>query len=168
MAMFDAIDGKLSLMSALQFEPLEAQDIAAIMPIERACHEFPSSEKLLRSCFSKRYHNVKMLLEGKVIGFYMTELVVDEMTLHNICIDPAYQGRGLGKQLFMHFLQTAEAKGAAQLWLEVRPSNTAAVQLYLTNGFHEAGRRKDYYPAKDGREDALLMGQSLMFDMSLS
>lgn len=152
-------------MSNVIFAPLELSELDAIMPIEEACHAFPSSRKILSSCFSRRYHNVKICLDGKIVGFYMTELVLDEMTLHNICVDPAYQGRGYGKALFNHFLQNARDLKAVQLWLEVRPSNTAAVALYQNNGFDEAGRRKDYYPTKNGREDALLMGCTLLDDV---
>lgn len=148
----------------IAIEPLLIDELAQIMPIERACHEFPASEKLLGSCFSKRYRNFKLLHKGRVIGFYMTELVLDEMTLHNICVDPAYQGQGFGKILFEHFLQSARTHEVVQLWLEVRPSNVSAATLYQNNGFDVAGTRKDYYPAKNGREDALLMGCMLFYD----
>jgi ribosomal-protein-alanine N-acetyltransferase len=146
------------------FSPLNIDEIAIILPIEQACHAYPSSETLLQSCFTKRYRNFKMLLDNKVIGFYMGDLLLDEMTLHNICIDPSHQGKGYGKQLFMHFLATARAHKVEQLWLEVRESNVAAIALYQNNGFDVAGTRKDYYPAKSGREDALLMGSMLFYD----
>lgn len=45
--------------------------------------------------------------------------------------------------------------------LEVRPSNLAALKLYEAVGFSEVGVRKDYYPAKGGREDALIMALPL-------
>jgi ribosomal-protein-alanine N-acetyltransferase len=51
-----------------------------------------------------------------------------------------------------------------QLWLEVRESNKSAIALYQNNGFDVAGTRKGYYPAENGREDALLMGSMLFYD----
>ena len=149
----------------IEFAPLNSEDVDMILPIEQACHAYPSSQQLLLSCFGKRYRNFKMLVDNKVIGFYMGDLMLDEMTLHNICIEPKYQGKGYGKRLFEHFLATARLHNVVQLWLEVRESNTGAIALYQSNGFDVAGTRKDYYPAEKGREDALLMGSMLFYDL---
>lgn len=148
-------------MMMTEISLLSSSELAQVMPIENACHVFPTSEKLLASCFSKRYHNEKLTLDGRIVGFYLAELVVDEFTLHNICIHPDAQGKGLGKLLFNRFIDKAESLGAVQLWLEVRESNKSAIGLYEQQGFCVAGTRRDYYPAKNGREDALLMGLSL-------
>jgi len=48
------------------------------------------------------------------------------------------------------------------VYLEVRPSNPAAIALYHSEGFNEIGRRPRYYPAKDGREDAIVMAIELL------
>ncbi len=45
---------------------------------------------------------------------------------------------------------------------EVRDSNTAAFKLYERYGFNEIGRRRDYYPAVGGREDAVVMACTLV------
>jgi ribosomal-protein-alanine N-acetyltransferase len=54
-----------------------------------------------------------------------------------------------------------QAKGAQRLLLEVRPSNLPARALYAASGFVEIGRRKHYYPAANGREDALVLALQL-------
>jgi len=46
----------------------------------------------------------------------------------------------------------------------VRPSNAAAMSLYESVGFNEIGRRPGYYPASNGREDALVMAMELLGD----
>jgi ribosomal-protein-alanine N-acetyltransferase len=51
--------------------------------------------------------------------------------------------------------------GAARMFLEVRPSNVAARALYERTGFQPIGRRPRYYPARDGREDAIVMSAEL-------
>lgn len=150
--------------NAIVFALLTADDVAQIYPIECACHSHPCSLKVLGSCFGKRYHSVKMCLDGQLIGFYIAEQVVDEMTLQNICISPAFQGKGYGQQLMADFIAAARARQATQLWLEVRRSNAPAIALYHGCGFDVAGTRKDYYPAAKGREDALLMGCFLFDD----
>ena len=74
------------------------------------------------------------------------------------------QGRGHGRRLLRAILQLARGRGAQRVFLEVRPSNTPAIALYHDEGFNEIGRRPRYYPAKDGREDALVMALELLAD----
>jgi ribosomal-protein-alanine N-acetyltransferase len=62
-------------------------------------------------------------------------------------------------------LQLARSRGAKRVFLEVRPSNTAAIALYDAEGFNEIGRRPRYYPARNGREDALVMALELLDDL---
>lgn len=94
--------------------------------------------------------------DDKHCGHAVVSLVIDEAELLMITIAPEYQGRGLGKVLLQHTLQTLQKKGATCLFLEVRESNKAAIALYETLGFCETGRRSGYYPTKKGREDALI------------
>jgi len=61
-------------------------------------------------------------------------------------------------------VKLARDHGAHRVFLEVRPSNTSAVALYHSEGFNEIGRRPRYYPARDGREDALVMAIELVDD----
>ena len=58
----------------------------------------------------------------------------------------------------------ARDRGAARIFLEVRPSNPPAIALYHDEGFNEIGRRPRYYPSHDGREDALVMAMELVAD----
>ncbi|MNE24719.1 ribosomal-protein-alanine N-acetyltransferase [compost metagenome] len=51
---------------------------------------------------------------------------------------------------------------ARECFLEVRASNQPAYRLYERFGFNEIGRRRDYYPAVGGREDALVMACTLL------
>jgi len=72
-------------------------------------------------------------------------------------VSSAAQGSGLGRLLVVHFLEVAKARKANTVFLEVRPSNKVAYNLYLSAGFNEVGHRKNYYPAESGKEDALIM-----------
>jgi ribosomal-protein-alanine N-acetyltransferase len=71
------------------------------------------------------------------------------------------QGQGLGSMLLAHLCKVAVAFGATQLFLEVRSSNEAGLRLYDKWGFVRIGCRKDYYPAAQGREDAIVMRREL-------
>lgn len=83
--------------------------------------------------------------------------VLDEAHLLNISVVGAEQGAGHGRALLEHLFQEARRYRARQFFLEVRPSNQRALALYRRAGFLEIGRRRGYYPAPDGREDAIVM-----------
>ena len=53
----------------------------------------------------------------------------------------------------------ARRAGMERMLLEVRPSNAAAIAFYRQAGFTEIGRRRGYYPAHEGREDAIVMAR---------
>ena len=147
-----------------ELTPLVQSEVELILPIENACHAYPSSLDLLNTCFSKRYRNAKLTANGEVVGFYLAELLIDEMTLHDICVAPEAQGNGYGRLLLDHFIDMAKTHKAVQLWLEVRKSNEAAIALYQSSGFDVVGTRQGYYPSPGGREDALLMGSAIIYD----
>jgi len=75
----------------------------------------------------------------------------------NLCIGQNHRGLGLGRHLLRRLLDVARWNGAERVFLEVRPSNPVAQTLYRSIGFEEIGRRPNYYPAKQGREDAIVM-----------
>ena len=87
--------------------------------------------------------------------------VLDEAHLLDIGIVAALQGRGLAMRFLDWLAEGAKARGACDFYLEVRPSNAAALRLYARSGFVEIGRRRGYYPAADGREDAIVMRRTL-------
>ncbi len=88
-------------------------------------------------------------------------IAVKEAHLLNLSIAEKWQGHGYGRTLLMHFIDVARNSDVLQMFLEVRPSNEAGRQLYVSIGFYEVAVRSDYYPAPYGREDAILMGLTL-------
>ncbi len=99
--------------------------------------------------------------EGAAAGIAAVMHVIDECELLEIAIDPDRQGRGLGKRLLEEAMRLARANGAVRMFLEVRESNARARKMYTSHGFEQTGRRKNYYPTAEGREDAVLMTASL-------
>ena len=91
-------------------------------------------------------------------------ITLDEAHILNVSVEPSLQGNGLGSQMLDHLIDDARGKGARQMFLEVRESNPAAIQMYINQGFNEVGRRRHYYPTVTGREDALVFGLQLRFD----
>lgn len=136
---------------------LTAADLPAAFAIECASHIFPWTEKTFLSAQGERYHNIKLVQDNRLVAFAITQLVLDEATLFNIAVDPAYQRQGLGRELLTTLIDQLEAKDINTLWLEVRDSNQGAITLYQSLGFNEVSMRHNYYPTATGREDARIM-----------
>lgn len=137
-----------------------AADLPAVLAIEARGHAFPWTEGNFRDGLASGYYMVVMEQQGRLIGYGVVQIILDEGHLLNITIDPKLNGRGLGRELLLHLLGHARTH-TDTLFLEVRPSNHRAIALYQSSGFNEIGLRRNYYPAKDGgREDALLMAMA--------
>ena len=89
--------------------------------------------------------------------FLMMSMAAGEGHILNVCVDPLMQRAGCGRQLVAHLLEIAAMAELSIVYLEVRPTNAAALALYQQFGFSEIGRRPNYYPAADGREDAVML-----------
>lgn len=137
--------------------PMALNDLPAISEIERRAHLWPWSDNTLSGNFGTRYYNHILLREHKVIGYYIASQAGVEASLLNIAVDPDFQGAGYGRLLLQHLIDLSKQKQLQEIWLEVRVSNTAACKLYHQLGFVEVDRRKGYYPAQEGREDAIIM-----------
>nr|WP_282558027.1 ribosomal protein S18-alanine N-acetyltransferase [Providencia burhodogranariea] len=143
---------------------LKQSDLATAFLIEKLSHDFPWTERVFYGNQGERYHNIKLSVNNHIVGFAITQCVLDEATLFNIAVHPDFQGRGYGRLLMDQLINDLIEKDILTLWLEVRESNAAALALYDKLGFHQATVRKDYYPAKQGREDALVLALTLFKD----
>jgi len=97
---------------------------------------------------------------GKILAYGLVAIAVGEAHILNISVDPSEQGQGIGRRLLQYLIDTAQGR-AETVFLEVRPSNAIAIALYEDMGFNEIGIRKDYYPAENGREDAIMLALQL-------
>jgi ribosomal-protein-alanine N-acetyltransferase len=102
-----------------------------------------------------------VLIDDQVCGYLAYALVLEEATVRDVAVHPQYQGMGLGRCLLQAALQHMRDRGASRCLLEVRSSNRGGVALYRGSGFKLDGERRNYYPAENGREDALLMSLQL-------
>ncbi len=146
-----------------QLRPMQEEDIPAILVIERLAYNYPWTEGIFKDCLRVGYACWVLEAEtpGRILAYAIISVAADECHVLNICVDRGQQNQGLGRRLLRSVLNYARDARAQTAYLEVRPSNTAAVALYLSEGFNEVGLRKNYYPAKTGREDALIMAKVL-------
>jgi ribosomal-protein-alanine N-acetyltransferase len=144
-----------------RFRPMQFEDLDRIMEIEPKIYSHPWSRGNFADSLHAGYSCWVYESEGEVIGYAVMMSVLDEAHLLNISIAGERQGQGLGRALLNHLIDTARRYGATMMFLEVRPSNKNAIALYESIGFNEFSIRKGYYPAHNGREDAILMGLAL-------
>lgn len=94
---------------------------------------------------------------GDPDGFILIRTVADEAEILTLAVRPGARRRGVGAELVLAGAAAARSAGASRLFLEVAEDNTAALALYRSAGFVEDGRRKGYYPRKDGPAVAALL-----------
>ncbi|HYQ39011.1 MAG TPA: ribosomal protein S18-alanine N-acetyltransferase [Pseudomonas sp.] len=144
------------MSDALSFRRMTAADLDAVLKIEYAAFSHPWTRGIFTDALAS--YECWVMFEGsQQVGHGVIQLIADEAHLLNIAVKPESQGRGLGLSLLAHLMQRARERGGNECFLEVRASNESAYRLYERFGFNEIGRRRDYYPAVGGREDALVM-----------
>ncbi|HEY9512971.1 MAG TPA: ribosomal protein S18-alanine N-acetyltransferase [Rhodanobacter sp.] len=132
-------------------------DLATISAMEVASYEFPWSAGIFADCLKAGHSCWVLAVDGVTVGYGILSVGAGEAHVLNLCIDPTRRGQGLGRHLLLRLIGVAGWNHATRMFLEVRPSNPHAIALYTSVGFHEIGRRLRYYPARDGREDAIVM-----------
>jgi ribosomal-protein-alanine N-acetyltransferase len=143
----------------------QADELDPILAIEQCSFRWPwgrlSFEGEL-SCQNSCNYIVKSCAGGageQVVAYAFFRLAADELHLLKIAVTPAWRGQGIATRLLERCFAISAKQGATSVHLEVRPTNTAAIELYLKLGFEVIGRRHRYYA--DTKEDALLMMKNL-------
>ena len=145
----------------LSFREMQTSDLDAVMQIETVNFPFPWTAGNFKDSITSGHDCVLLQMDDSIIGYAILMMVLDEAHLLNISVAPSHKGQGLGRHLLDHMMQIGREKGGLNMFLEVRPSNIAAITLYESIGFNEMGVRPGYYPAHNGRENAVLMGVAL-------
>jgi len=145
----------------LVFRPMVEEDLPEIMRVEKSAYRFPWNEVIFRDCLRVGYCCWLLESDDEAIAHGVMSVMAGESHILNLCVHPQAQNAGIGKEMLNHLLDIARQHRAEIVFLEVRPSNEVAKRLYRSAGFDEVGIRSNYYPADDGREDALIMARNL-------
>lgn len=146
---------------------MRSEDVDAVASIERNTYDFPWSPGIFADCVRVGYDCKLLECATHLAGYGIMSTAAGECHILNVCVASDFQGQGLGRILVYHMIDIAENVRARRVYLEVRPSNRAALRLYESIGFNQIGLRKGYYrarpPAGDlfGREDAMVMALAL-------
>ena len=153
------------LASEFVLRTMQAQDLKAVLEIERAAQLMPwgllSFEEALSRDDSGNYHCRVVENENKVVAFHILSAIEDEVHILNIVVSPQWQGQGLGHFLLNDIVDFTTGKQANKIFLEVRASNEVAQSLYLKWQFKQIAIRKNYYRVpnsnqQSAKEDALV------------
>ena len=141
--------------------PIAPEHLSGVAELERLCFpDEPWSEKaLLALCREHGTGFVALSEDGDPLAYVGMTYAADEGSITNVATHPAARRQGLGRAVVQALLAHAPALGLAEVYLEVRVSNKAAIALYQSLGFEHIGRRKGFY--RHPTEDALLMKASL-------
>ena len=144
-----------------RIRPMLGNDLAQVVRIERASYEFPWTAGNFHDSLRAGYSTWVAEQERQVFAYMVLMLGYEEGHVLNLTVAPEWRRRGIATELLLHAAYTARCHRAEALFLEVRPSNQGALALYRQMGFSELGVRRRYYPAVDGREDAIVMRLAL-------
>ncbi|HYM48453.1 MAG TPA: ribosomal protein S18-alanine N-acetyltransferase [Burkholderiaceae bacterium] len=147
---------------APQLRPMRDADLSQVLNVEQLSYEFPWTLGIFRDCMRVGYHCHVFEGPSGVVGHGVMSIAAGECHLLNICVHPDWQRRGLGRQLVVFMLDIARQHHVRTALLEVRVSNTVAHRLYASLGFNEVGTRHNYYPGRQGREDAIILARELL------
>jgi len=136
-------------------------DIALVVAVEQQIHPFPWTSGNFSDSLAAGHGAWLAKEDGRMTGYAVTMQLPDEVHLLNISVLPGLQRGGRGTALLNYLFDQARAQGAARMLLEVRAGNVSGLGLYRRHGFVEIGRRRDYYAAHAGREDAIVMARNL-------
>ncbi len=140
--------------------PMKPSHVPQIAALEKLCFSDPWSEaSVAAECENPLSLWLVAEIDGKVVGYIGSQSVPPEADVLNLAVAPDCRRQGLGRKLLCTLAELLHSRGIETLFLEVRPSNQAALALYSDLGFAQVGRRPKYYV--NPTEDALILRKEL-------
>ncbi len=140
----------------MMIEVMNSSHVAQIAALEKLCFSDPWSEKSVASELDNKLAFWLVATEGDTVAGYIgSQTVMDETDMMNVAVHPDFRRQGIAEALVNALVENLKKMGSHCLTLEVRASNAPAIALYEKLGFHEIGRRRNYY--RNPREDALIL-----------
>ena len=136
---------------------MREQELDEVLAIEEAIYSHPWTRGNFVDSLRAGYQCCVLRLGPELLGYFVLMVAAGEAHLLNLSVAAARQRCGYGSLMLREAAEHARALGARSLFLEVRPSNRGAQALYTRFGFKKISVRRGYYPAVEGREDALVL-----------
>jgi len=148
------------LRDAPRLAPMLEADLDEVVTLEKSVYSHPWTRGNFSDSLRAGYECWTWRSARELLGYYVLSAAAGEAHLLNLSVAATRQREGHGAALLREALQRARGLGARELFLEVRPSNFAAQSLYAKFDFRQVGVRRDYYPGRGGREDALVFARA--------
>lgn len=136
-------------MANIEFYRMVQEDADGVARVEAACMPVPWSRQ---SFWEEASHTDAYYLiardvdrDNLIVAYAGCWVLANEGHITNVAVDTDYQGQGLGRRLMNELTSRVKALGVDSMTLEVRPSNTVAINLYTSLGFRSVGQRPKYY-----------------------
>jgi len=136
-------------------------DLGEVLAIENAVYSHPWTRGNFADSLRSGYACRTWRADGVLVGYFVLMAAAGEAHLLNLSVAAAWQRRGHGTALLAEAMRIGRDMGARNVFLEVRPSNLPGQALYERHGFRKIAQRRNYYPARNGREDALVYSRAL-------
>lgn len=160
-------ESRLAANLEVRIRPMQATDIEEVTAIDRISFSLPWPERAFQYELNENAASLLWVAEishsegeRRVVGLVVAWMILDEAHIASLAVHPDFRRKGIGERLLLTILEDAVHKGAGQAMLEVRASNSAAINLYRRFGFEITGRRIRYY--RDNNEDAVLMNLGIL------
>ena len=132
----------------------EERHIAGIVSIENQCFSSPWTEEEIREASENPVYRFLVAECEDTAGYIGVIEICGEAYITNVAVLPGYRGNGIGRALLKAAVDGAQERNCDFITLEVRESNSVAIDLYKSLGFTEAGKRRNFYTKPD--EDAII------------
>lgn len=140
----------------IEYVLMREEHVAQVAELERLCFSAPWSENAIRSELTNPLSLWVVAVDGQTVAGYVgSQSVMGEADMMNLAVLPQYRRMGVGRQLVDCLIEFLRNNQVSCLTLEVRASNDVARSLYENGGFHQVGRRANYYA--NPKEDALIL-----------
>ena len=137
------------MMANIEFYRMVQEDADGVARVEAACMPVPWSRQSFweEASHSDAYYLIARDVDrdNLIVAYAGCWVLANEGHITNVAVDPDYQGQGLGRRLMNELTSRVKALGVDSMTLEVRPSNTVAINLYTSLGFRSVGQRPKYY-----------------------
>jgi len=152
---------KLMTAIASNYRLMRSEDVKEVFAIDEDIYPFPWTEGIFSDCINAGQLCIVSEIGNKIVSYGVVGMIVNEAHILNLSVRRDMQGKGYGRELLVYLLDLVQRGGAERALLEVRESNRIAIALYQSLGFEEIGLRKGYYPAEQGRENAMVLAKPI-------
>lgn len=151
-------EGEILSLRIVKYGP---SDLDRMMEIENDSFTAPWSRESYEELAPLDTINIWVAKIGdELVGYMLFQYIAEDMELHTIAVDAHHRKKGIARRLIGHMIEKAREYGVKRIFLQVRPTNVAARNLYGSFGFAPVGIRKAYY--NDNGEDAMVLKMELM------